>query len=336
VSELRKDPVLERWTLISPERAARPSEYEESALERAPKPCAFCPGREHETPHEIFALRPKGGAPDSPGWRVRLVPNRFPALSLDAGAPARDDPFFVARPGVGEHDVLIETPDHDADLGSMGLEQATLVLRVLRERLAALGREPRLAYVMAFENHGAAAGATIEHAHAQILSIDFVPRVIRAEMENGMAFHARHGRCLWCEWIERERHVGSRVVRDADGFFTAAAYAPRFEYETWIAPLAHASSFERGTPEQDEGLARALTDAIARLQGVLGHPAYNFILHTAPCRTDTLPSYHWHLEVLPRTARLAGFEWGSGVHIVATPPEEAAARLAGVAVSAAP
>jgi UDPglucose--hexose-1-phosphate uridylyltransferase len=327
VSELRKDPLLERWTLVSPERAQRPSEYLEEKLERASRPCPFCPGCERETPHEILAYRSGGGAPDTPGWRVRLVPNRFPALSFaQQPAPPHDD-FFAADPGFGAHEVLIETPDHDADWGTMGLEQATLVVRALRERLGALAADTRLTYVIAFENHGAAAGATIEHAHAQILGIDFVPTQARIEMAAAQERHQRTGRCFWCEWIERERAAGTRVVRDAGGFFSACAYAPRFEFETWIAPVRHATAFERGDEAQDAALAAALTDTVTRLQTVLQHPAYNFVLHNAPCRSAESPSFHWHVEVMPRMARLAGFEWGSGVHIVATTPEEAAARL---------
>lgn len=327
MSELRKDPLLERWTLVSPERAERPSEYLEEQPERVPRPCPFCPGCEHETPNEILAYRPGGSASDTPGWRVRLVPNRFPALSFATEPAPPHDEFFDARAGAGAHEVLIETPDHDADLGSMGLEQATLVVRALRERLTVLAADTRLAYVLAFENHGAAAGATIEHAHAQILGIDFVPTVARTEMAAAAERQARTGRCFWCEWIERERKARVRVVRDDGQFFTACAFAPRFEYETWIAPVRHATAFERGDEAQDAALAAALTDAVARLQSVLQHPAYNFVLHNAPCRSAESPSFHWHVEVMPRMARLAGFEWGSGVHIVATTPEEAAAHL---------
>jgi UDPglucose--hexose-1-phosphate uridylyltransferase len=328
VSEIRKDPLLERWTVVSPERGQRPSEYLEEKLERSTSPCPFCPGRERETPNEIIAYRPDGSAHDTAGWRLRLVPNRFPALEFTTppSTPRRDD-FFGVEPGFGAHEVLIETPDHDRDLGTMGVEQATLVFRALRERLKALARDPRLAYVLAFENHGAAAGATIEHAHAQILGIDFIPTVAKVEMAAAAERHERTGRCFWCEWIERERAAGVRVVRDADGFFTACAWAPRFEYETWIAPVRHATSFEHGDEAQDAALAAALTDAVARLQSVLQHPAYNFVVHNAPCRSAELASFHWHVEVLPRTARLAGFEWGSGVHIVAATPEEAAVRL---------
>src|SRR5262245_34889946 len=214
MSELRKDPLLERWTVVSPERAQRPSEYLEEEPARAPRPCPFCPGREHETPNEILAYRPDGSAPDTPGWRVRLVPNRFPALAHADGSAPRPHGFFDTQPGFGAHEVLVETPDHEADLGTMGLAHATLVVRALRERLTALARDPRLAYVLAFENHGAAAGATIEHAHAQILGLDFVPSVARVEMAAAAERHERTGRCFWCEWIERERAAGERVVRD--------------------------------------------------------------------------------------------------------------------------
>jgi UDPglucose--hexose-1-phosphate uridylyltransferase len=326
MSELRKDPLLERWTLVSPERAERPSEYLEDQPTRAERPCPFCPGRERETPNEILAHR-DGTPADAPGWRVRLVPNRFPAISLVDPAPQASGEFFASRPGIGVHEVLIETPDHEGDLGTMGVEQATLVFRALRERLSGLARDTRLAYVLAFENHGASAGATIEHAHAQILGLDFVPSVARTEMGAAGDRYDGTGRCAWCEAIERERAARDRVVRDADGFFAACAFAPRFEYETWIAPVRHATAFEDGDGAQDEGLARALTDVVGRLQSVLQHPAYNFVLHNAPCRSPQLPSFHWHVEVMPRTARLAGFEWGSGVHIVATSPEEAAQRL---------
>ena len=178
-----------------------------------------------------------------------------------------------------------------------------------------------------FKNVGAEAGASLAHLHSQIVATPIVPDAIRQELDGAADYHRREGRCVFCDIIRREAVAGVRVVAETPHFLAVAAFAGRFAYETWVLPKSHASRYEAIPDALAAELARLTKSILGKLDGVLGHPAYNYYLHTAPARSDELPHYHWHLEIVPRTARAAGFEWGSGCFINAVLPEAAAAEL---------
>jgi UDPglucose--hexose-1-phosphate uridylyltransferase len=325
--ELRKDPVTGRWVIVAPERAQRPSDFApEPRPRRRALRCPFCPGNEAETPAELLAGRPGGAPPDSPGWTYRVVPNRYPALRLEGDLDRTGEVVDHRMRGIGAHEVLIETPEHDASLATMPADAVADVLLAARDRMLALRKNERIEYVLFFKNQGQAAGATVEHPHSQLIATPMVPPLVEAELAGGARHHASHGRCAWCDILRHDR--GSpRLIVEADGLAVLAPYAARFAFETVILPSRHRSSFEDCGLEDLEALARTLGDLLRRLDRALDAPDYNLILHTAPARAPRLPHYHWHIEVIPKLTKVAGFEWGTGVFINATTPEDGAARL---------
>ncbi len=324
---LRKDPVVERWILIAPERAARPTEVDAPAHLAHHDTCPFCAGHEAETTPEVLALRDPGTAPNTPGWRVRVVPNLYPAVGRDTAARPLEDDLFVARPGSGAHEVIIECPRHESSVTALPVGHFRDLLGVYRDRLAALGRDPRLEYAQVFKNHGADAGASLEHAHSQILALPLVPPGVRDELDAAADYHRRHGRCVYCDLLERELATGERIVLAGKECVAVAAFAGRFPYETWVLPRRHDSHYERLTATELDDLAAVLHSVLRRLEQVAGPVCYNYVLHTAPLHTPSLDGYHWHWEVLPRVTGIAGFELATGTYINTLSPEEAAERL---------
>jgi UDPglucose--hexose-1-phosphate uridylyltransferase len=325
--EFRKDPVVGRWVIIAPERANRPSDFAAGPRRpRSARDCPFCPGRESATPSELLAGRPWAAPRDAPGWTYRVVPNRYPALRIEGELDRAAEGLHDRMNGIGAHEVLIETPEHDASLASMSADSVTDVLLAVRERMLDLRKDERLEYVLFFKNHGDAAGATLEHPHSQLIATPMVPTLVEAELAGGARHHDVRGRCVWCDIRHQDRGSG-RLIVEADGFAVLAPYAPRFAYETWILPSRHSSSFEESGVEDLQGLARTLGDLVRRMNRALDSPAYNLLLHTAPLRASQLPHYHWHLEVIPKLTTVAGFEWGAGLFIHTTTPEDSAARL---------
>ncbi|MGD0781620.1 MAG: DUF4921 family protein [Candidatus Aminicenantales bacterium] len=340
-SELRRDPAGGNWVIIAPDRANRPDEFRPRAVRPAggsAASCPFCPGREARTPPEVAAVRPPSSPPDGPGWRVRVVPNKFPALSRAGGHPEmRTGGLFQGLDGVGVHEVVIETPDHAADFSSLSPGAAGEVVRTWRDRLRALAAEPSCAYVQLFKNYGRAAGASLSHLHSQVVALPVVPGRIREEIGLAARFHAANGACLHCRVIAEETALAKRVIlRDAD-FIATAPYASRFPYEIHIHPLRHAARFTSAEDGETGALAALLRVVLGRLRRALDDPPFNLLLHQSPpvrkaglSAGDESPAYHWHIEILPVLTRVAGFEWGTDIHINPIPPEAAAERLAGI------
>jgi UDPglucose--hexose-1-phosphate uridylyltransferase len=327
--QLRKDPVVDRWVLIAPERAAKPTEIEDPGHLAHHAVCPFCEGQEHDTPHELLALRAPGTRPDAPGWRIRVVPNRFPAVRRDAAPQPIADPLFALQPGYGAHEVVIECPHHEPSLAVLPADHVRDLFAVYRDRLAALRTNPRLAYVQVFKNHGVGAGASVEHAHSQILGLPRVPRLVQDELDGAAVYHRTHDRCVFCDLLARELASGERVVLAGEHCVAFAAYAGRFPYETWVLPRRHAAHYDRLTAAELADVAAVVRAVLRRLGMVAKDPTYNYILHTAPPAAGELPHYHWHWEILPRLTGIAGYELASGYFLNPVPPEAAAARLRG-------
>ncbi|MFQ5694832.1 MAG: galactose-1-phosphate uridylyltransferase [Terriglobia bacterium] len=326
--QLRKDPIIGRWVIISSERARRPTDFVRSPVAaQGGSSCPFCPGNEQQTPPEVMAYRRNDTAPDTPGWSLRVVPNKFPALSLKGELDRTAEGLFDRMSGVGAHEVVIESPHHPATLEQLPLESLADVLRAYRDRMVALGKDPRSRYLLIFKNYGSAAGASLEHSHTQLIALPIVPRLVREELEAARRYHARNRRCVYCDLIRQERQAKERLIAEHDGFLTLAPYAPRFPFETWVLPTAHSAVFEQMEAADFGRLARALQDLLRRSSHVLNRPPYNLVLHTAPLREDAGPYYHWHLEFMPMLIKIAGFEWGTGFYVNPTPPEDAARAL---------
>ena len=322
--ELRKDPVVERWVIIATERARRPMDFApETAPGRGPEECPFCPGHEDRTPPELF----RSGGPEDGPWTVRVVPNKFPALHTDGEGHSTGEGIYDRMDGIGAHEVVIESPDHFATLGTLPVAHVGEVLVAYRERLLALRKDSRLEYVLIFKNHGVAAGASLEHPHSQLIATPILPELVAEELEGATRYFRMKERCVWCDVVRQERRDGSRLVLEEDGFVAVAPFAPRFPFETWVLPTSHRASFESLQPDEVDALARLLRDLIGRLGRLFGDPPYNFALHTAPLKDVDPEHFHWHLELMPKLTRLAGFELGTGFFINPTPPEDAARFL---------
>jgi UDPglucose--hexose-1-phosphate uridylyltransferase len=328
--ELRKDPVVGRWVIISTERARRPTDFQREPVRPRGENCVFCPGNEDKTPEEILAGR-IDGTPNGPGWTFRVVPNKFPALRIEGELEPTGEGLFDRMNGVGAHEVVIETPDHKASLATMSVDAVAEVLLAFRDRILDLKKDPRFEYVLVFKNHGEAAGASLEHPHSQLIATPIIPIMVTEELVGSLQYWEKKERCVWCDIIRQERRGRQRVILEGSGFVALAPFAPRFPFETWILPTHHRSAFEESGIEELRGLAALLSEFIRRMTDTLKEPPFNFMLHTAPFRDDALDYFHWHLEIIPKLSNVAGFEWGSGFFINPMPPEVAAAALRGEA-----
>jgi UDPglucose--hexose-1-phosphate uridylyltransferase len=329
MSELRKDPVVGRWVIIATERARRPSDFNGSSPppESAPQPCPFCPGNERFTPPEVHAHRDPGGRRDGPGWSTRVVPNKFPALQIEGGLERRGEGIYDRMNGIGAHEVIIESTDHDVELSDLPVAQIERVLLACRDRVVDLKNDLRFRYILVFKNHGEGAGASLAHGHTQLIATPIIPKVVTEELEGSLQHYRLKERCVFCDILDQELRDGRRVVTQNDGFISLEPFAPRFPFETWILPKRHVSAFEETGREEFGALASALRDTLRRLHLALNRPHYNFLIHSAPCGDARLPHYHWHIEIMPKLTKVAGFEWGTGFYINPTPPEEAAQYL---------
>jgi UDPglucose--hexose-1-phosphate uridylyltransferase len=279
-------------------------------------------------PNEILAYRQPGSQPNDSHWRLRVVPNKFPALHIEGDLLRRGDGVYDMMNGIGAHEVVIENPDHQLTLATMPIEAVEDVLWAYRDRIRDLSGDQRFRYILVFKNQGLAAGATVEHSHSQIIALPIVPKRAKEEMDGARKFYDYKERCIFCDIIQQEINQGVRLVNENQGFITVCPYAPRFPFEVWILPKTHSHEYQANSKEMIENLALILSDTLKRLNRVLDTPPYNFILHTAPVNhIDTSLYYHWHIEIIPKLTRVAGFEWGSGFYINPTPPEESARFL---------
>lgn len=335
--ELRYDPLQHRWVIIATERSARPSDLQDKTKFNQVKFCPFCEGHESSTPPEIWSWRNCDTKPNTPGWKVRVVPNKFPALQIEAKGRKSAIGIYDMIEGLGAHEVIIESPDHELTLADLPEEQARLVLYAYRERLRDLYKDQRFKYVLIFKNHGQRAGASLAHPHSQLIATPIVPRNVTMKLDSAKQHFDKKERCLICDIIQQETSTGSRIIKQENGFVALTPYASRFPFEVFLAPVEHNHNFADISDDDLGRLASFLKDVLSRIKSVLQDPPYNFILNTTP-NTEATPKladqwitlkydYHWHFEVIPRLTRIAGFEWGSGFYINPSTPEEAAKFL---------
>jgi UDPglucose--hexose-1-phosphate uridylyltransferase len=333
MSDLRRDPVTGRWVIISTERRKRAGVFQlEPVTTSADPSCPFCEGHEGMTPHELLAVRPEGGAANGPGWQVRVVPNQFPVLRVEGMLDRRGEGLYDSMNGIGAHEVIIESPRHEATLATLEPEAVERVLWAIRDRLQDLRQDRRFRSLIAFKNHGRAAGALLDHPHSQLIALPIVPREVRDELEGARAHFAIRERCLFCDIVRQDLADGRRVVAENADMVALAPWAPRFPFETWVLPRRHQASYEE-TPRHEIGaLARLLGDLLRRMDQALSRPPWHLLIHTAPLGESVGDWYHWHVEIFPKLTRVAGFEWATGFYVNPTAPEEAAAVLREVVV----
>ncbi|MBN1335232.1 MAG: galactose-1-phosphate uridylyltransferase [Deltaproteobacteria bacterium] len=344
MSELRQDPIHRHWVVVAPEVAPRLEPVRAEPPPGAAGSCPFCPGNERATPPEVLSLRaePSGSGP----WCVRVVPNRVPALRVERDLHGSAKGVHRRLDGLGAHEVVVESPDHEATLADMTDTQVGRVMEAWQSRQRDLFEDRRLAHVLVYKNHGAQAGARLAHPHSQILAMPVTPAAVATRMGHALDRYRDHGRCVFCDLLEQELHDGSRIVHSDPHFVVLCPYASRVPFELLVMPRRHGPAFTQATPDEITALARILRDALHRLDAGLGNPPYNLVLHTGPNPQALAPtvtpgpdldaSWHWHLEILPRLLPIGGFEWASGGSVNPTPPEDAAAFLRGLSPQATP
>lgn len=332
--DLRKDPIVGRWVIVAKSRAKRPHDFESSPRIYAGKFCPFCAGHEASTPGEILAYRKPGTHANREGWRVRVVPNKFPALEIEGDLNKRGDGIYDMMRGVGAHEVIIESPEHLLSTADLSEENLREVFWVYHDRLVDLKKDKRLVYGMIFKNVGEAAGASLEHTHSQLIVTPIVPISVAEEMTGSHEFYKYRGRCVFCDMIQQELATEKRIVLDTPSFVAFCPFASRFPFETWVLPKIHSSHYENIQKNGVEDLARVMKQVIGKIEAALDRPAYNYIIHTGPFDSSEIAHYHWHIEIIPRLTKTAGFEWGTGFYINPVPPEDAAAFLRDVDVEA--
>lgn len=327
--ELRQDVTTRDWVVLAPERAARPHETRGAGLpasEGAPPDCPFCPGNESLTPPELDRI--PAAEPTAQHWSARVVSNRHPAFRPDPPAePEEQDRWFRRRPAVGAHEVVIETPRHAAHPAEASESELTALLQLYQRRYHVLRASRGVEVVVPFKNHGAAAGASIEHSHSQIIAGPVESPLMRRRYEVAREHYRDRGRCLYCDLRDAERAAGDRILFDTERFTAFLPFASRWPGEVWILPRAHRSSFGDASDEELAAAARALRRALRMLRTAMEDPPFNYVLHSAPLREERQPFFVWHIQLVPRRTTPAGFELGSGMMINTVRPEDAAQAL---------
>jgi len=328
MSELRQDPISGQWVIMAPERAGRPDDFVGEGDARPQGECPFCAGHEYLTSTPLLEW-PAHSVQHVP-WQIRVLPNKYPAVSANVGQAFL--PADSPTPAFGQHEVVVESPQHLLSVTQLEPRQFAEVVRVYRDRVRTLKEDHRLRCALVFKNMGLAGGATLEHVHSQIVALPTVPDRLRAELDGAAQWHDRHGTCPYCAMIEREQAAGVRLVAETESLVAISPHAARMPYETWVLPRQHASHFEQLSDTGATELAGLLQRVLKAIEAVCGSGrhskgAYNYFIHSAPFDTPPCDHYHWHVEIIPRMTRLAGFEWGTGWHINPVTPEAATQRL---------
>ncbi|MBM3249770.1 MAG: galactose-1-phosphate uridylyltransferase [Candidatus Omnitrophica bacterium] len=328
MSELRRDPIGGRWVIVDTDHPHRPEDYEYEPLNWRGGACPFCYGNESMTPPEIEAIRDPHTSPNTPGWQVRVVSNKFPALQIEGELDRRGLGIYDMSNGVGAHEVLIETPYHQKDISDLLDQEVENFLLMYCRRALDLARDKRFKYIMIFKNFGAAAGASLEHPHTQIIALPMVPKSAAEEIKGAQNYYEYRERCIYCDIVRQEIQDKERIISENKHFLSFCPFISRFPFEAWIMPKKHSNSFCNILAEEVPSLASMLKETITRFKGIFAGLSYNFIIHSAPVNGESgTEGYHWHIEFMPKLMRVAGFEWGSGFYLVPTPPELAARYL---------
>ncbi|MEW6141693.1 MAG: galactose-1-phosphate uridylyltransferase [Chloroflexota bacterium] len=325
MSEIRQDPATREWVIIAKERSRRPSDFAQSRIPRTlptySAVCPFCPGNETKTPPQVLEYHKD----TSKSWSVRVFPNRFPALSPTGQLlTKRHDGFLVSLNGLGAHEVVVETPEHNQPMALMKDHEVLDVLQAYRERYLMLSQQPYSKLIIIFENHGPAAGTSLEHPHSQIVATPVVPRHLQHRYRQAMAFFREKGVSIYTEIMNRELTAKERIIDDTNDYAVFHPFASQRPFETWIMPKVSRASFGDVPLSELRELASVLHKELYKLRIGLQDPDYNFVIDTAPVRNRTVPYYSWHIRIIPHLQELAGFEIGSGIYINTAVPEETA------------
>lgn len=327
MADLRKDPASNRWVIVNTDNPKVPGDFEKEEHVFKSGPCPFCYGNEFMTPPEIDAYRLEGTQANAPGWIIRTVANKFPALQIEGELDKRGIGIYDMSNGIGAHEVIIETPYHDKDITDLTDQEVTAVIDMYCRRSLDLQKDKRFKYILLFKNHGATAGASLNHSHTQLIALPMIPKNVLEELHSSKGYFKHRERCIFCDILRQELQERERILIENKLFVSYCPFVSRFPFEIHIIQKEHKCCFCHMQNNEKAELAKILKETLQRLKVVLSEPAYNFIIHTAPFDSENYEYYHWHIEIMPRISRVAGFEWGTGFYLLPTPPELAAKYL---------
>jgi len=335
MQELRKDPILNRWSVVL--KDSKPPEYylegRRASLSPAPadETCPLCAGRENETPNEIFSVRDDRGTGD---WLTRVVPSMDPLFQVEGELGRKAVGMYDKMNCIGANEIIIESPVHGRPADEMGIRQMVNVLKTYRNRMSELEKDPRLRYSLIYKDRVLSSDGFRRHPHSQVIATPVIPKGVKDELDGAKAYYYYKERCIYCDIITEELRDGRRVVMDTGDFIAFVPYSPRSPFEFWIMPKRHSCAFREIYDEELEGLGLTLMTAVRKLRKVLGDPDFTYVLHSAPNRLPRKDywhtigdDFHWHLEVVPQPAPKSSFEWDSEFHLLTTSPEDAAKYL---------
>ena len=324
--ELRQNIITREWVIIAKERSKRPDEFAKGKTSPASFPpyladCPFCYGNESMTKKETYRI---SGAD---GWKVRVVENKYPALSMEGERVRKMEGIYRSMTGVGHHEVIIEHRRHDLTPALFSMEDLTAVLTAYRQRYAEMRKDPRIEAVIIFKNHGEGAGTSLQHPHSQLAAMPIVPTQIRHRIEEAIRFFDETGECICCRTLRQELIARERIVFESQHFVAFLPYAALSPFHLWIFPRRHTSSFDEMFDLELADFALTLKTVLAKLYYGLNNPDYNYSIRSLPARDRHTDYVHWYLAIIPRVSQTAGFEIGSGMFINTTLPEESARFL---------
>ncbi len=340
MSELRYNRLKDTWSVIAEERAKRPHDYATHVHEEEigdVKRCPFEYGNEFMTPPEVFAIRDENSKPNTPGWKVRVIPNKYPAVNPETEYKNLFDCIYDKKTGFGYHEVIIDTPDHFKHIQNFEYEDFKNLFITFLERIKDISKDKRIRYIHVFKNHGKEAGKSLVHSHSQLIALPMIPKFIDTQIKQSREYFKEKERCLLCDEIKFELKHKERIVYENQYFVVYCPYASLYPFEIRIIPKIHTHDFTEISDSIFDSLIDATRIAVRRLHKTLINPPFNMVLYTSPPKRDIPdnPTYfykieefnHWYLEILPRVAIHAGFELGTGYYINPTPPEHAAKYL---------
>jgi len=336
LSHYRYNKLKDNWVIISPNRVRRPSDFELSSAEAYDVESPFVYGNEHKTPSEIYAIRGYGSKKDSPGWKVRVVPNKYNALDIEKNPVSDFDGAYERMDGFGAHEIIIDTPKFPSKFQELSAEEVALVLKSARDRVSDLQKDMRIKYVSVFKNQGALAGASISHPHTQIIGMPFIPKNILTEIEQSRKYFESTSRSLFRDTVKSELRTKTRIIEESDHFVSYCPYASFWPFESIVALKEGGRDFTTLNDDSLLELSRILLSTVKRISMALKDVSYNIFLKTTPPKRDALTPnfyykldefYGWHIEIAPRIPVIGGFELFSGVYINSVAPEECAKFL---------
>lgn len=320
--ELRQNPLTGDWVVMALQRSHRPGAALSGDREEG-HPCPFCPGNESMTTPEIWALGRESGAANTPGWKVRIIPNLFPALSPEAEDEERILGTRHMYTGKGHHEIVVQTPVHDRYLKDMSTEEIRLIFDAFTLRYRELANQAHVHEITIITNAGKRAGASLEHPHSQIFTLPLISPLMLEELA---ILEHREEECLLCAAATEAAEDG-RIVAENDSCLAFVPYAASYPYETWFAPRRHEPYFDRATHETLDHLAELLQLVLRALADIHDNPPYNLYIRSAPCDAGDYPRFHWRMGLIPRLTTLGGFELSTDVIINVVSSMQAAEDL---------